>query len=284
MVVGLYGALYAHAALRLDRARPIIFIGLAGKILGPVGWLIAIHSGEWPLRTFPLIVFNDLVWWLPFALFLLDDTQIGARLRRVAPWACATLNLLAAIAMLFWLRGGTEAIPSFSARASYIVEHAVLWRAGWLIWMIAALSLVAFYAWWGSWIPSSRTAIAAFLIAIAGLIFDLFAEALFVGWLPERIEVLGPLGSLLSGAVANGLYAIAGAVLTLGMPSLGGSLRIWAWTIWITGFGLTACTLIGNVTGVALATAILMGLLCPWVALFGWKIARNDSAAALERE
>jgi hypothetical protein len=284
MVVGLYGLLYAYAALRLDRARPIIFVGLAGKILGPIGWSIAVHSGEWPARTFPLIVFNDLVWWLPFALFLLDDTEIGARVRRTTPWICALLNLLAAVAMLFWLRGGTEVVPSFSVRASYITEHAVLWRTGWVIWMMAAISLVAFYVWWGSWIPSSRTAIVAFLISIAGLTFDLFAEALFVGWLPERIEALGSLGTLFSGAVANGLYGIAGALLTLGTPSLGGTLRVWAWMIWITAFGLTACTLIGNVTAVAIATAILMSLLSPWVALFGWKIARDNSATALERK
>ncbi|HJT18762.1 MAG TPA: hypothetical protein VJ853_15300, partial [Thermoanaerobaculia bacterium] len=34
MVVGLYGAGYAYAAWRLDRAFPFIAIGLAGKILG----------------------------------------------------------------------------------------------------------------------------------------------------------------------------------------------------------------------------------------------------------
>ena len=82
MVVGLYGVLYGYAALRLDRAWPIIFVGLVGKILGPIGWFGIIHSGEWPLRTLPLVVLNDFIWWLPFALFLLDNTQIGARLRR----------------------------------------------------------------------------------------------------------------------------------------------------------------------------------------------------------
>src|SRR5687768_6038695 len=36
MVVGLYGVVYAYAAWRLDRAAPLIAIGLAGKVLGPI--------------------------------------------------------------------------------------------------------------------------------------------------------------------------------------------------------------------------------------------------------
>lgn len=43
MVVGLYGILYAYAALRLDRAKLIIAIGPAGKILGPIGMFFAVR-------------------------------------------------------------------------------------------------------------------------------------------------------------------------------------------------------------------------------------------------
>jgi len=49
MVVGLYGILYAIAVFDLSRAEPIIAIGLAGKILGPIGMLLAVCSGEWPV-------------------------------------------------------------------------------------------------------------------------------------------------------------------------------------------------------------------------------------------
>src|SRR5947208_10716812 len=88
MVVGLYGILYAYAAIRLDRAKLIIVIGLAGKILGPIGMFIAFQSGEWPFRAVTLIVFNDFL--------------------------CATLNFAAAMAMLFVLRGGTETAPNIA--------------------------------------------------------------------------------------------------------------------------------------------------------------------------
>jgi hypothetical protein len=146
MVVGLYGILYAYAAIRLERAKLIIVIGLAGKILGPIGMFIAFQSGEWPLRAVTLIVFNDFVWWLPFTVFLLDGTRMGERLRASAPYSCATLNFAAAVAMLFVLRGGSETAPNIAKRATFIAEHALLWRAGWAVWMMAGINLVVFFA------------------------------------------------------------------------------------------------------------------------------------------
>ena len=275
MVIGLYGVLYAYAAYRIDRAAPIISVGLAGKILGPIGWVMVINSGEWPLRTFTLIVFNDLVWWLPFGLFLLDETRTGKWLRHITPWASAATNAFAALAMLFALRGGTEAVSSFAERATYIAEHETMWRVGWAIWMAAAVSLVGFYAWWGTWITSTRWVIIAYAVALLGLVCDLFAESLFIGWLPARIETVAPLGSLLTGGAANGLYTIAGVILTLSTRLLRGRLRIWAWAIWTSGFALAICTMIGSVTGMVTSTAALMSLFCPWIAVFGWKLQRE---------
>jgi hypothetical protein len=48
--------------------------------------------------------------------------------------------------------------------------------------------------------------------------------------------------------------------------------RIWAWAIWTSGIALTVCTVIGSVTGMVISTTALMLLLCPWVAVFGWKL------------
>jgi hypothetical protein len=70
MVLGLYGLLYLYAAYRTERAAPIIVVGLLGKVFGPIGWVLAVSSGELPLRTLPLIAFDDLIWWVPFALCL----------------------------------------------------------------------------------------------------------------------------------------------------------------------------------------------------------------------
>jgi hypothetical protein len=72
MVIGVYGLAYAYAAMWPERGRPMVAIGLLGKVLGPIGWLVTVNSGEFPARTFSLIAFNDLIWWVPFALYLHD--------------------------------------------------------------------------------------------------------------------------------------------------------------------------------------------------------------------
>lgn len=70
MVVGVYGVGYACAAARPLRHWPIVLVGLLGKLLGPIGFVDAAVRGDLPWRSGWLIVANDLVWWLPFALLL----------------------------------------------------------------------------------------------------------------------------------------------------------------------------------------------------------------------
>lgn len=71
MVVGVYGLGYLIAARDPVRHWPIVFVGLLGKIFGPVGFLLAAARGEWPWRMGWTILTNDLLWWVPFALILL---------------------------------------------------------------------------------------------------------------------------------------------------------------------------------------------------------------------
>ena len=55
-------------------------VGLAGKVLGPLGLAELIWSGTWPARTAVLCITNDLIWWLPFGLYLYDAWPgFGAR-------------------------------------------------------------------------------------------------------------------------------------------------------------------------------------------------------------
>ena len=70
MVLGLHGLLYLEVARRPAAGWPIAAVGLAGKVLGPAGWLYLVVSGQWPWPTGILILTNDLVWWLPFAAYL----------------------------------------------------------------------------------------------------------------------------------------------------------------------------------------------------------------------
>ena len=100
-----------------------VIIGLLGKLLGPAGWILALRSGEWPLRTLTVIMFNDLIWWVPFAFFLFDGTQAATRLRASAPYVCAPLNFAALLAMVTLLRPGTEIVALVAAPArSNVIE------------------------------------------------------------------------------------------------------------------------------------------------------------------
>ena len=72
MVVGLYGFVYFEIARRIEQGWMLAAIGLTGKILGPIGLFVLIWSGQWPVATVVLCLTNDLIWWIPFGLYLLD--------------------------------------------------------------------------------------------------------------------------------------------------------------------------------------------------------------------
>lgn len=81
MVIGLYGILYLRIALEPESGFWLALVGLTGKVLGPIGLMVLLLQGKWPLRSAVLIVTNDLVWWVPFALYLLDVRRAGAAAR-----------------------------------------------------------------------------------------------------------------------------------------------------------------------------------------------------------
>lgn len=72
MVVGLYGILYFEVSRAPERGWLIAAVGLTGKVLGPIGLAVLIARGTWPPSTLILTATNDLVWWIPFALYLYD--------------------------------------------------------------------------------------------------------------------------------------------------------------------------------------------------------------------
>jgi hypothetical protein len=72
MVIGLYGILYLEVARVPERGWLLAAVGLLGKVLGPIGMGVLLLRGSWPPRSAILCVTNDLVWWIPFALYLRD--------------------------------------------------------------------------------------------------------------------------------------------------------------------------------------------------------------------
>ena len=93
MVVGTYGLLYWYTACKPDRGRVIGAGGLRGKVLGPVGMVFAVGEA-WPLRAVMLCVCGDLIWWLPFSLFLgLTDVHGVAAVLAVAGVVCCAAGI-----------------------------------------------------------------------------------------------------------------------------------------------------------------------------------------------
>jgi hypothetical protein len=72
MVIGLYGVLYLEVARVPEAGWVPAAVGFAGKVFGPAGWLVIVLAGAWPPRTAILVLTNDVIWWVPFVLYLRD--------------------------------------------------------------------------------------------------------------------------------------------------------------------------------------------------------------------
>jgi hypothetical protein len=83
MVVGVYGICYAEVARRPEHGFLIAAVGLLGKLLGPLGLAFLVLTGEWPRATIVLCLTNDLVWWVPFSVYLKDAWPAWASTFRV---------------------------------------------------------------------------------------------------------------------------------------------------------------------------------------------------------
>ena len=70
MIVGVYGIGYFIAAFDPMRHWPIVLVGFLGKIFGPIGFIQTALMGDTSWSFGVIIIFNDLVWWIPFALIL----------------------------------------------------------------------------------------------------------------------------------------------------------------------------------------------------------------------
>jgi hypothetical protein len=71
MMIGVYA--YGYYLLARDPARycGLIWVALAGKTLGPIGFVWAAVSGALPWSFGWTCVFNDLMWWPAFWMFAL---------------------------------------------------------------------------------------------------------------------------------------------------------------------------------------------------------------------
>jgi hypothetical protein len=80
-VVGMFVLVFAPAywwvARDPWRHRHLVLIGLTGKVLGPIGFVWAVTLDEIPASFGWTLLTNDLIWWIPFTLFLRDAARLS---------------------------------------------------------------------------------------------------------------------------------------------------------------------------------------------------------------
>jgi peroxiredoxin len=81
MFVGVWGIGYLVAASNPIRHWPVVMVGFLGKVLGPLGFLWAVWRDRFPSDFGWVIVFNDLIWLVPFGMILYAayDQAIGRK-------------------------------------------------------------------------------------------------------------------------------------------------------------------------------------------------------------
>jgi hypothetical protein len=174
------------------------------------------------------------------------------------------VNFAAAIVMALVLAPATPIVPDAAERLAYVQTHLIAWRLGWAVWIAAALSLLAFYAWWRSRIGASYVPVA---LAAGGLIADLTSETTLILYDPTT----APFAFVLTGVLANALYTGCGLLLTRA-TRLTTRERIWAGVMWDAGIALSIATLAGQYLIAAIATAVLFALFCPWCVYLAVKL------------
>ena len=70
MIVGVYGIGYLAASRDPLRHWPIVLVGMLGKIFGPIGFVQTAVAGDISWSFGIMIIFNDLIWWIPFTALL----------------------------------------------------------------------------------------------------------------------------------------------------------------------------------------------------------------------
>ncbi len=73
MIVGVYALGYWLIAINPKRFGPFVYVGLLGKVFGPIGFLMAALKGELPWAFGWMNVMNDLIWlpiFIPFSILV----------------------------------------------------------------------------------------------------------------------------------------------------------------------------------------------------------------------
>jgi hypothetical protein len=194
-------------------------------------------------------------------------------------WVAAATHVLASIAMLTLLRGGLPGPPE-SERLAYIHAHPASWVAGWVMWQLAAISLIALYA-----VLAVRfrgvASVAAMVVAVTGLAFDLTSEVRYIGVMPRvggaEFAALDRELEILIGCVANGLYTLAFVLLAIaGWRVVPHAARLLSIPVALSGFALGYASYAHDARLELILSAILFPLFTLWIVLIAVWLRRAD--------
>ncbi|HVT02681.1 MAG TPA: hypothetical protein VHL58_04810 [Thermoanaerobaculia bacterium] len=201
---------------------------------------------------------------------------------RVALAVFAT-HLVAALVMLVFLRDGLLG-QTAEERLVYVRAHPVSWSLSWMLWQLAALTLLALYAHLGRlwWSRSPTLVTLALLCAAAAIGADVGGQSLYMG-MPrvldaasfQRLEVAA---ALVTGYAANGLYTVAGALLTVaGVGQLPRRIVSVSILLWSSGFALAAASLAQSLAMQQITTAAMLGSLFVWTLMLSSWLRNSES-------
>lgn len=218
------------------------------------------------------------------------------RLSRAA-FIALTLHLVAGVAMVTVLRRGLETNPDLPDRLRFLAEHVGAWRAAWLAWSLAALSILYFYAVFvRAHSEFGAPARVAVVLGAAAVIADLSGEAIEMFALPH-LAAAAPaspeglslflsrhrLAVLLTGFLANGLYTAATVLLCWWARRAYPSWTLAAGVgIGFSGIWLSAAALTGSMAGMFWSNVALVPCILLWqagVAAIASVRAREDAPA-----
>jgi hypothetical protein len=200
----------------------------------------------------------------------------------VYAWVAAATHVLASLAMVLLLRRGLPGFPQ-EERLAYIAAHRAAWTIGWLLWQVAAVSLISFYLALALRFRGvlSWTAVA---VAAAGISIDIVCESRYLGILPElsgaEFARLDRELEVLIGYAANGLYTVALLFLVAaGWKVLPVSARLLAVPVLLSGFALAVASLQHSARLETLFSAILFPTFIVWIIIVGLWMRRSGSSS-----
>ena len=184
--------------------------------------------------------------------------------------------------MLFLLRRGLPGFPE-DERLAYIAAHRVAWIGGWLLWQLAAVSLMAFYG-----VLALRLrgvlSVTAMACATAGLSLDIACESRYMGVLPElRGEAFAALDrdlEVLIGYGANGLYTVALVLLVLaGWRVLPKTALVLFGPVAASGFALALASLAHSPRMETITSAILFPLFTLFIMVIALWLRKEEESS-----